>query len=155
MVGGGIVIGKNRAYISKVFPVKKILTYFTILLIPCVRSLYPQQWEFTFHCDVEKSEKILHLTSVETLPCVGYGISTHQSWSGDTIIIDIRGFLPPIPCYPEMDVAQTQIRLIGNKTRMIAIKFRWNNAEDVWKAVERGNAFHVTPLKATFTKYSP
>lgn len=133
---------------------KKILKYIAIPLITVFHSLFPQQMEFTFHLDVEKSEKILQLVSVETFPCVGYGIKTHQSWSGDTIIIDIRGFVPPIPCYPEMDIAQERISLIGNKTRLIAIKFRWQDAEDVWKIVKRGTAFHVTPLKAAFTKYS-
>lgn len=125
-----------------------------LLGIVLVSSLYSQKREFNFYVDSENSDRILLLSSTETFPCIGYGIKVFQLRNNDTLIIDIRGFLPPTPCYSGMDVAKEHIRLSGDKTRVFAIKFRWNNLVDVWKVTARGNSFTATPIRAVFTAYA-
>jgi len=119
-----------------------------------VSSLYSQKREFNFYVVSENSERILHLSSVETFPCIGYGIKVFQLKNNDTIIIDIRGFLPPTPCYTGMDVAQERIRLSGSKTSVFVMKFRWKTMVDVWKITARGSSFIATPLRTVFTSYA-
>lgn len=119
-----------------------------------VSSLYSQKREFNFYVVSENAERILNLSSVETFPCMGYSIKAFQLWNNDTLIIDIRGFIPPTPCYSGMDVAQEQIRLLGKKMKAFVVKFRWKGMVDVWKITARGTSFIATPLRTVFTSYA-
>lgn len=129
---------------------KKLLV---LLFIFLYQIGFSQSKAFNFYFQNEESEKILHLESFDTFPCAGYGITTHLSWQKDTLIIDIRGFQPPTPCYSTMDIAQQNIPLTETKTKIAAVKFRWDKKEDIWKVKYSGTAFNVTPLRTTFTSY--
>ncbi|MBI2428458.1 MAG: hypothetical protein HYV29_06615 [Ignavibacteriales bacterium] len=123
------------------------------LMIISFQPLFSQLRSFGFYFEVENSVNLLNLVSVETLPCMGYGIRTVQLWNHDTLVIDIRGFRRPEPCYPDMDVAKERIALVGIRTKNFAVKFRWKKEEDLWKVTVHGGWFTVTPVRTAFTSY--
>lgn len=126
-----------------------------LFLIPLIlQTSNSQLREFNFFLELEHSHSILSLSSVETVPCAGYGIKTFQLWSNDTVIIDIRGFIRPEPCYSGTDVAKGRIMLTGIKTRIFAVKFRWKKREDLWRIEVNGDAFKAIPIRSAFTSYS-
>lgn len=112
-----------------------------------------QHRSFRFTVEDDPSFRIVRLVSTETLPCIGYGISTLQLWNTDTVIIDIRGFRRPTPCYTGMEVAREEIRLTGMRKNSFFIKFRWNKEFDLWKVTLQGNGVSAKPLRQTFTLY--
>jgi hypothetical protein len=119
----------------------------------CFQPLFSQLRSFGFYFEIDHSMPVIHLVSVETLPCMGYGISTVQLRNNDTLIIDIRGFRKPEPCYPEMDVAKERIGLVGIKTKNFTLKFRWKKNEDLWKVTTHGGSVTVSPVRTAFTSY--
>lgn len=130
---------------------KKI--YFLLMIFTLTASK-AQLREFNFYLDADRAAGILHLVSVETVPCAGYTIKYVQLWNHDTLIIDIRGFVRPEPCYSGTDVATAKITLAEVKTRTFALKFRWKRMEDLWKISRVGESFTATPIRSTFTSYS-
>lgn len=131
-----------------------IKKFYLILIIFPIQSSNSQLREFNFFLENEHSLYIVNLSSVETLPCAGYGIRSFQMWSHDTVIIDIRGFVRPEPCYSGTDIATGRITLTGIKTRTFAVKLRWKKMEDLWNIATDGDTFKATPIRSTFTSYS-
>lgn len=133
---------------------KTMKIIYLLLAILISRPTFAQLREFNFHLESEHPLYIVNLSSVETLPCAGYGIRAFQMWRQDTVIIDIRGFVRPEPCYSGTDIATGRIRLTGIKTRAFVVKFRWKKMEDLWKIAVHGTSFSATPVRTTFTSYS-
>lgn len=136
---------------------KKTLLF---LLFPfLLLSLHAQESAFEFSFQQEKSDTIMTLTSTKTFPCLGYGIKAYKVWSQDTLIIDIRGFRKPDPCYASMDAAREKLDMSGIGTKFFYIKFRRKEMknkkeEDLWKVEIKGETYKMTPLTNSFSRYS-
>ncbi len=124
-----------------------------VLIAFSTQSSNSQLREFNFYLENEHSLYMMNLSSVETVPCAGYGIKTFQLRNHDTITIDIRGFVRPEPCYSGTDVATGRITLTGIKTRTFAVKLRWKKKEDLWNITTDGITFKATPIRSTFSSY--
>lgn len=109
--------------------------------------------EFNFFIEEKDSNPVLQLTSVETFSCIGYGIKTREFWKIDTLVVDIRGFLPPKPCYTGIDVAQENILLRAVQKKIFYIKFRWKEYEDKWQVIIKGNSYSATSVHNAFTSW--
>lgn len=112
-----------------------------------------QTREFNFFIEEKDSNPVLQLTSVETFPCIGYGIKTREFWKIDTLVVDIRGFLPPKPCYTGMDAAHENILLRAVQKKIFYIKFRWKEFEDKWQVIIKENSYSATPVHNAFTSW--
>lgn len=128
-----------------------------LLFIPAVSQA--QVHAFNFYIEPEKGDTVMVLTSTETFPCAGYGIRAYKVWSSDTLIIDIRGFRRPHPCYSSMEPAQEKLLMSGIGTKFFYIKFRWEEItgkkfEDKWKVEIIKESFNITPVISTFTRYA-
>lgn len=125
-----------------------------LLFFAIFHFAFSQLREFNFYLETEDSLPAVNLSSVETVPCAGYGIQAFRLWNHDTVIIDIRGFIRPEPCYSGTDVARGRIVLNGIKTRAFVVKFRWKKRADLWSIELRGKSFTILPIRSTFTSYS-
>lgn len=88
--------------------------------------------EFNFYIERKDSVVSLHLTSMETFPCLGYSIRTFEMWDHDTLVVEIRGFIKPMNCYSIADVARKTQRIIGVRSKQFGLKLRWKEKSDLW-----------------------
>ncbi|MDD8017436.1 MAG: hypothetical protein PHP42_03575 [Bacteroidota bacterium] len=114
-----------------------------------------QHEDFSFYIETKGGKPLLHLTSSETFPCAGYGIKVKELWNLDTLIINIRGFVQPQPCYQEMEQAKEAVPLWIKQKDTTYINFRWKENEDAWIVVRDEGIFSAQPLRSSFTAWKP
>ena len=107
----------------------KILLGF-IFFLPIVST--GQLREFNFYIEKKDSIITIHLSSMETFPCLGYSIRTFEMWDHDTLVVEIRGFIKPSKCYSVVDVAKKTQQIIGSRSKLFGVKLRWKEKSDLW-----------------------
>ncbi len=127
--------------------------YCFVIFLSLFTQIYGQKREFNFYIEKKDTNIFLQITSSVTFPCVGYQIRTFEVWDNDTLIVDIRGFIKPTPCYRGVDFAKTKHQILGRRSKQFAIKIRSEGKTDIWMITIDGDSFKVTPAVQKFTSW--
>lgn len=112
-----------------------------------------QQREFNFYIDRKDSTVRFQLTSMESFPCLGFSIKTHEMWDNDTLIVEIRGFIKPTNCYSVVDVARSSQRIKGIRSKQFAVKLRWKEFEDLWLIDATTESLNAKEKRVSFSSW--
>lgn len=130
------------------------MNYIAIFSLFVFSPLLSQQREFHFYIENEKEKPILSLSTIDLFNCIGYGIETYHQWNNDTLIIDIRGYVKPAPCYTGLDVAKTRFPIYGIRSKIFEVLIRWNGYNDLWKVALNGTDYNAQPLHASIASWA-
>ena len=124
-----------------------------VIFLSLFTQLYGQTREFNFYIERKDTLTFLQITSTQTFPCLGYQIRTFELWDNDTLIVDIRGFISPTPCYQGIEFAITKRQILGRLTKRFAVKFRSEGKIDMWIIDVKGDSFNAAPVLQLFTSW--